>query len=173
MKDNVNHPDHYKDGGVEVIDFIEAKNLDYHLGNVVKYVSRAGKKDPQKKVEDLKKANWYLTRKIGDLEDTNYLEMHQLMENLYDLYCKYNLLVVPKVHVDDKLFSGFSCTIYFRDIENQELYQMAVTCMRDSYIEVLEDAVHTAYNLVKLEDYSNLVKGVLEVLQKYQLITNI
>jgi hypothetical protein len=64
MKDVVNHPEHYTDGGIETIDFIEAKNLPYHLGNSVKYISRAGKKDPQKTVEDLKKADWYIRRYI-------------------------------------------------------------------------------------------------------------
>lgn len=61
--DLVNHPPHYKAGGVETIDFIEAKDLNYRLGNVVKYVSRAGRKgDP---LEDLKKAAWYLNREIA------------------------------------------------------------------------------------------------------------
>ncbi len=64
MSDIINSPSHYTDGGIETIDFIEAKGLNYHLGNVVKYVSRAGKKDPAKKLEDLKKARWYLEREI-------------------------------------------------------------------------------------------------------------
>lgn len=46
--DSVNHPAHYTDGKIEVIDFIEDKKLGYHLGNVVKYIARAGKKDPIK-----------------------------------------------------------------------------------------------------------------------------
>lgn len=66
--DPVNHPSHYTDGKIEVIDFIEDKNLGFHLGNAVKYISRAGKKDPSKKLEDLKKAQWYLNRMIGRLE---------------------------------------------------------------------------------------------------------
>lgn len=68
MNDVVNHPDHYTDGGIETIDFIEAKKLPYHLGNAVKYISRAGKKDPEKTVEDLKKAVWYINRYISKLE---------------------------------------------------------------------------------------------------------
>ena len=62
--DPVNHPFHYTDGKIEVIDFIEDKKLPFHLGNVVKYVSRAGKKDKTKTIEDLKKAQWYLNRYI-------------------------------------------------------------------------------------------------------------
>ena len=61
--DNVNHPPHYKTGGIEVIDYIEAKNLNYHLGNVVKYISRADYKG--NKLEDLEKARWYLDRAIN------------------------------------------------------------------------------------------------------------
>jgi hypothetical protein len=63
--DNVNHPSHYKVGGIETIDFIEAKQLDYHLGNVVKYISRAEHKD--EKLENLKKAQWYLNRAVSNL----------------------------------------------------------------------------------------------------------
>lgn len=71
MKDFVNHPSHYTDGGIETIDFIEAKHLPYHLGNTVKYISRAGKKDSAKTLEDLKKAKWYLDRYIKIMEDKN------------------------------------------------------------------------------------------------------
>ena len=61
--DPVNHPSHYTDGGIETIDFIEAKRLNYNLGNVVKYVSRAGKKGTP--LQDLQKAAWYLAREIA------------------------------------------------------------------------------------------------------------
>lgn len=70
-KDQVNNPDHY--GGLdniyEAIKVIEAWELDFCLGNVIKYISRAGKKEPNKVVEDLKKAKWYLDRKIEKLQD--------------------------------------------------------------------------------------------------------
>lgn len=62
--DPVNHPEHYKYGGIETIDFIEAKGLGYHLGNVVKYISRAGKKGTNQGMDDLRKAQWYLNRAI-------------------------------------------------------------------------------------------------------------
>lgn len=64
--DPVNHPSHYTTGGIETIDFIEAKELDYNLGNVIKYITRADKKG--KKLEDLKKAQWYLNRAVSNLE---------------------------------------------------------------------------------------------------------
>jgi hypothetical protein len=66
--DMVNHPPHYKAGGIETIDFIEAKNLGYNLGNVVKYVSRADLKG--NKLEDLQKAKWYLERAIANISKT-------------------------------------------------------------------------------------------------------
>lgn len=66
--DPVNHPSHYTWSSIEPIDAIEAWQLPYHLGNVVKYVSRAGHKDKSKTLEDLKKANWYLSRYIKMLE---------------------------------------------------------------------------------------------------------
>ena len=61
--DNVNHPAHYKVGGIETIDFIEAKKLNYNLGNVVKYITRSDLKGNRK--EDLQKALWYLKRELG------------------------------------------------------------------------------------------------------------
>jgi hypothetical protein len=63
--DAVNHPPHYKAGGIETIDFIEAKSLNYNLGNVVKYITRADLKG--NKLEDLQKAQWYLAREIKNL----------------------------------------------------------------------------------------------------------
>ena len=67
--DPVNHPSHYTDGKIEVIDFIEDKKLGFCLGNAVKYIARAGKKDPTKEIEDLKKAKWYVERRIKELEE--------------------------------------------------------------------------------------------------------
>ena len=66
--DAVNHPLHYTDGGIETIDFIDAKGLSYCLGNAVKYISRAGKKDASKTIEDLQKAAWYLNHEIEQLQ---------------------------------------------------------------------------------------------------------
>ena len=69
--DAVNHPPHYKIGGIETIDFIEAKGLDYNLGNVVKYVTRADHKG--NKLQDLEKARWYLERAISNHTDARDL----------------------------------------------------------------------------------------------------
>ena len=74
MPDMINHPQHYTLGKIEVIDFIEDKGLNFNLGNVVKYVARAGHKKSSgksmdaKALEDLKKAQWYLNREISSRE---------------------------------------------------------------------------------------------------------
>ena len=73
---NVNHPSHYTDGKIEVIDYIEDKQLGFCLGNAIKYISRAGKKksgnmtDKEKEINDLRKAVWYVERRIKELENT-------------------------------------------------------------------------------------------------------
>jgi hypothetical protein len=66
MADAVDHPPHYNFGKIEVIDFIEDQQLGFHEGNTVKYVARARHKG--RELEDLKKARWYLDRKIQQLE---------------------------------------------------------------------------------------------------------
>ena len=60
----VDHPKHYNSGKIEVIEVIEDQNLGFHLGNAIKYILRAGKKNPNKTVEDIEKAIWYLRRFI-------------------------------------------------------------------------------------------------------------
>ena len=69
MNDPVNHPSHYTAGHrIEVIEFLEDWMFPFHLANAVKYIARAGKKDPTKTVEDLQKAVWYINRYISLLE---------------------------------------------------------------------------------------------------------
>lgn len=66
--DTVDHPGHYAEGwsnGAEVIDITE--NLNFNRGNAVKYIARAGRKDPLRTVEDLKKARWYINRELKRL----------------------------------------------------------------------------------------------------------
>lgn len=71
--DPVNHPSHYTSGKIEVADFIADQKLNFDRGNAVKYVCRAGKKDPTKEIQDLEKAIWYIQHEIktlkGDVED--------------------------------------------------------------------------------------------------------
>lgn len=82
MSDSVNHPAHYKSkSGLEAIDVIESFDLGFHLGNVVKYILRAGKKDEL--LQDLRKARWYLNRRLDVLNgaadcSTGILQQYRL-----------------------------------------------------------------------------------------------
>ena len=71
IKEQVNHPNHYggKDNVYEAIKVIDAWNLGFSLGNAVKYISRAGKKNSNKEIEDLKKEMWYIQHHIELLEN--------------------------------------------------------------------------------------------------------
>jgi len=62
IKEEVNHPDHYQGNGIEVIDIIDSFDLNFNLGNSIKYILRAEKKGFKKK--DLDKAVWYLNREL-------------------------------------------------------------------------------------------------------------
>lgn len=67
--DSINHPSHYVEGRkYETIDVIEDWGLGFRLGNALKYISRAGRKDPSKTAEDLRKAIFYIEREISALE---------------------------------------------------------------------------------------------------------
>ena len=66
--DPVNHPKHYTTGKIETIDFIQDKKLNFARGNAVKYIIRAGLKDPDKEIEDLEKAIFYIKAEIKDIQ---------------------------------------------------------------------------------------------------------
>ena len=70
MSDNINHPSHYNVGKIEAIDVIDDWDLGFCLGNTIKYIARAGHKDQNSTIEDLKKAEWYLHRHIQNLENS-------------------------------------------------------------------------------------------------------
>ena len=71
QNDPVNHPSHYTTGRIEVIDFVTDKKLNFCRGNAVKYIVRAGLKDPEKEIEDLEKAVFYINREIADIRRRN------------------------------------------------------------------------------------------------------
>jgi len=64
LSNSINHPEHYNHGKIEAIEVIEDWGLDFHLGNAVKYICRAGKKESSANIEDLEKALWYIKRKV-------------------------------------------------------------------------------------------------------------
>ena len=82
MSDPVHNPPHYKSGGIQVIDVIEAFELNFRLANVIKYVLRAGRKGDA--LEDLEKAAWYLDREIDKLEEQAELEKRELKQSAID-----------------------------------------------------------------------------------------
>ena len=71
QNNSVNHPIHYNShpSGIEVIEIV--RHMNFNLGNVIKYILRAGNKDKSKIIEDLKKAQWYLNDEIIKLEKIN------------------------------------------------------------------------------------------------------
>lgn len=63
-KEAVVHPEHYHRGTYEALKVIEAWQLNFNRGNIIKYVCRAGRKDPSKEIEDLEKALFYLRAEL-------------------------------------------------------------------------------------------------------------
>jgi len=85
---NINNPTHYDGKTLKAIDVIEDFDLDFHLGNVIKYTLRAGKKDSA--LDDLKKAAWYLQRRISQIEDKSkaweeFFELAKEFEDIQDI----------------------------------------------------------------------------------------
>ena len=84
VEDLVNHPKHYTRGSIEVKDFIHDQKLGYSLGNAVKYICRAGYKNPDKWEEDLKKALWYIQDFINEVNESGefpYMETKKVPRN--------------------------------------------------------------------------------------------
>jgi hypothetical protein len=112
-KDSINHPSHYNSGAFEVIDVIEDWELDFHKGNAIKYIARAGKKDSSKESEDLKKAIWYLNRVVERIEGFKDNTTHQS--------------IVSALHRDiATLQDTLSQTISEREICRDALAQIAI-----------------------------------------------
>ena len=99
MADAVNHPSHYTDGKYEVIQL--TSNLDFALGNAIKYISRAGKKINEK--EDLEKAIWYCHSKITSMED-GYEPVTDI-----DDYCKEKQLSLHRANAVKNIMSATNC----------------------------------------------------------------
>lgn len=104
--EHVNHPSHYNRGGIEAIEVIEAWGLGFNLGNTIKYISRAGFKNPAKKLEDLKKARWYLNREIDNMEGDALVRVTKgpkptLDDLQQDLFEEANerIVALPPVHI--------------------------------------------------------------------------
>lgn len=90
MGNAVSHPAHYNAGKYEVIDIIEGNNWGegFNRGNAVKYILRAGIKNPDKEIEDLEKARWYIDREIQRLreKDKQWFSTEEINEIYRKLY---------------------------------------------------------------------------------------
>lgn len=83
----VNHPSHYNQGRFEVIEVIEDQRLGFHLGNAIKYICRAGKKDPRKLIEDLEKAIWYV-RRFVEIQRVDPRRPNDMNPRVEEHYCE-------------------------------------------------------------------------------------
>lgn len=158
MNDNVNHPTHYTDGKIEVIDFIEDKKLGFHLGNAVKYICRAGKKDPEKTIEDLQKAEWYLRREIQRLKAEKAKEEAQRWGDDMRRACEERLSAMgvdpTQVHVDwgtlekragqiaaGKMSEDFKRAVYEADTYKRDTIDAAPDSRESSVSKAMMEAI--------------------------------
>ena len=116
-KEIINHPSHYggEDNTYEAIKVIEAWKLGFNLGNVTKYISRAGRKDPSKTIEDLEKAAFYLNREINNLKEVN--DKNSLIETPWECpICKETQLITESgvYHSKDNHFTNLSLDLIYR-----------------------------------------------------------
>ena len=102
------NPTHYRHGKWEVIEFIEDNKFDFCMGNAVKYIARAGKKDPKKEREDLDKAIWYIERvKLQCETERKNPETHpQINETI-------SAMIVNILFLIYILFNNNLCFLYF------------------------------------------------------------
>ena len=125
--DMVNKPPHYTSGQYEVIDFIEQAQLNYHLGNVVKYICRYGKKSPKADTTDLKKALWYLKR-FREKRDhdmiysTDFTNDQNLDEELALVLYDIRRYVSTNLHIVDNLDNATNILdMYIKGVDNSEV----------------------------------------------------
>lgn len=128
MNSTVNHPGWYASGRIEVIEAIEDWKLDFALANTVKYVARAGKKDPSREIEDLEKAAWYLARKIERLKaekEGRQVVRPNDMHPRSELSEKSYALSVPDVFVEfDVVISKQPGTVKIGTIDHTKLAEL-------------------------------------------------
>lgn len=121
--ENINHPSHYNSSCFEVVDFIEIFNLDFCLGNAVKYICRAGKKNPDTLVEDLEKAKWYLEEEKRFLSLTKEKEFKTYKEmplsyarKITGIFCKgQNFKIDGSSPIYNIISSIFENGLYYRE----------------------------------------------------------
>lgn len=140
MTDSVNHPSHYNQGSIETIDFIECTTsrfpapVRYHIGNAIKYLSRAPFKNGK---EDLEKARWYLNRALA------VWELNQTP--------KYNISEYPLTVLSPDLYITETSKGYKDPISAFTIASILTMCVHDSRDtkEILTDCLRDTTNLIK------------------------
>lgn len=184
-KEAVNHPKHYggADNTYEAIKVIEAWNLDFCLGNTIKYIARAGKKDRGKLLEDLEKAAWYLNRKIESVKtrkDTacqQHKALYCVIEKkstVFDLSSFVDDLTqgkLPRMHVKPRLVKSEHFTDHCRTsaltvvLEVIPLYYSAGTDIFYLLLTEKEESKLAPVSLQRLHEYfenPELIKEMYE-----------
>ena len=171
--DPVNHPSHYCDhpSGVECIEITE--HMSFNLGNAVKYLWRAGNKDPGKKEQDLKKAMWYIDREIdrvwyidreigreGTVNDLA-IDIETVMEMFPSIVEDIDECDVPPEWLDPDAGkikpSSYTQVSMVKDPPNdckKKDTDVPVTCLYDDYIPTSETVGSTTkkYNQMRASD---------------------
>jgi len=136
----VNHPEHYNRGKIECIDVIEDWKLNFHLGNAVKYISRAGAKDNE--IEDIEKAIWYLQRYVEKLKEVNKiieeLDIDKIVEESLKTQKEqegYELVIFGKYTA---IFTELDEAIKFVDsnLDNADIYKIIWEVNRNFFTRV-------------------------------------
>lgn len=112
MSNTVNHPDHYKGKKFEAIDIIEDYELDFSLGNAVKYILRCGKKGDA--VEDLKKAKWYIDHEICNRLNEREREKEKKQVDEADVLFA-EMYVASKEQKNGKVISCYNCSYWTKN----------------------------------------------------------
>jgi len=106
----INHPVHYNAGKYEVIDIIEDQGwgTGFNRGNVVKYILRAGIKNPDKEIEDLEKARWYIDREIARLKTikTNYSNESIMTKSAWASAKEINKIYLPRKTNEERIWEN-------------------------------------------------------------------
>jgi len=121
--DLINHPPHYTDGGIEVIDIMQSKMTPlefegYLRGNVIKYILRAGKKPGHgagttARLEDLKKAQWYLNKLVSVSENYNGIKKPERCKFFIDKKCTFTPVGVERyIPPDNCVLSHKDCPVF-------------------------------------------------------------
>lgn len=159
QKEQIRNPSHYggADNPYEAIKIIEHCNLDFHLGNTIKYILRAGKKDKNKEVEDLQKAKWYLERKIEQmtktdlnkiLKDSDNVEKKE--ENREGKFRDQKLSYVKEENEEEKFYYEKLSYDYYYERKNK-IELVILNKDKEIKIKSIED-LGTVRNRIKIKD---------------------